>query len=132
MYATFNSIALAIGTAIASAIVNSGPIGVAVHDAEKLAPGFNHEQTAAQFNQSLTAQLARDLQDAAPVDTATKSPKTTIATTDKRVVSRMNSGPFTGSLVSEPLDYTPPASNGIAYAPSKEQPKAPPTPAATN
>jgi len=59
--------------------------------------------------------LARDLQDAAAVDTATKPAKTTLVSGDKRVVSRMNLPPFKGSLVSEPVDYIRPGGNAVAY-----------------
>jgi hypothetical protein len=54
--------------------------------------------------------LARDLQDATVVDES-RPDKSTVVTGDKRVVSRTRF-----SLVSEPLDYTRPASNAIAYA----------------
>ena len=57
--------------------------------------------------------LARDLQDAAPVDKADMPAKTILVTGDKRVVSRMNLIPFKGSLVSEPVDYVRPGSTGM-------------------
>lgn len=54
--------------------------------------------------------LARDLQDET-FDKSSRPDQPTVVTGDKRVVSRTNF-----SLVSEPLDYTRPASNAIAYA----------------
>lgn len=66
--------------------------------------------------------LARDLQDAAPVDPATTPVKTTVVTDDKRIVARMNLHPFKGSLISEPVDYTRPGSNGVAF-PRKDKEK---------
>jgi hypothetical protein len=70
--------------------------------------------------------LARDLQDATVVDKSSRPDKSTVVAGDKRVVSRMNWLPFEGSLVSEPLDYTRPASNAIAYAREERAEAAPP------
>lgn len=69
--------------------------------------------------------LARDLQDPAPVDKAAKLAKTILVTGDKRVVSRMNLFPFEGSLVSEPVDYIRPGSNGVAHPRKKKAEAAP-------
>jgi hypothetical protein len=67
--------------------------------------------------------LARDLQDAAPVDPSTNPNKTPVLTADKRVVFRSNLHPYKGSLISEPVDYNRPLSNGVAY-PRKEKAEA--------
>ncbi|HEY0681189.1 MAG TPA: hypothetical protein VGD45_02565 [Steroidobacter sp.] len=48
--------------------------------------------------------------------------KTPVLTVDRRVVFRSNLHSFKGSLISEPVDYSRPLSNGVAY-PRKEKEK---------
>jgi hypothetical protein len=65
---------------------------------------------------TVTELLALDLQDPQPFDTKTaQGLKTTLKTEGERVLVRVNTFPFMGALSSEPVNYAPPASNGVSY-----------------